>query len=173
MFKFWTKCGRLLLLDLLLSLSLSLGTIPEVFYEWPHTLTYWIHKHIIYRYSCIDYNVYIPFIKITAAQNEVTLSYHRVRGLYFLAVIFATTVVSCTVDIAHCIVYNVQCSEQFTLYIAHCTVYTVHSTVYNVQYSVYWTLNTEQYRANFWRCCTHYSIYEVPCTICFANINTR
>ena len=31
--------------------------------------------------------------KITAAQNEVTLSYHKVRGLYFLAVIFAATIV--------------------------------------------------------------------------------
>ena len=26
--------------------------------------------------------------KITAGQNDVALSYHRVRGLYFLAVIF-------------------------------------------------------------------------------------
>ena len=31
-------------------------------------------------------------ITITAAQNEVVLSYVRVRGLYFLAVIFATTI---------------------------------------------------------------------------------
>ena len=29
--------------------------------------------------------------KITAAQSEVVLSYQRLRGLYFLAVIFATT----------------------------------------------------------------------------------
>ena len=35
----------------------------------------------------------ILLIKIAAAQNEVTeLSYHRVLGLYFLAVIFATSI---------------------------------------------------------------------------------
>ena len=31
----------------------------------------------------------ILLTKTTAAQNEVALSYHRVRGLYFLAVVFA------------------------------------------------------------------------------------
>ena len=31
--------------------------------------------------------------KITDAQNEVALKYHRVRGLYFLAVIFAVNIV--------------------------------------------------------------------------------
>ena len=34
---------------------------------------------------------YIPLTKITAAQNEVALSYHRVRGLYFLSAIFEAT----------------------------------------------------------------------------------
>ena len=33
------------------------------------------------------------FTKITVAQNEDTLCYHRVRGQYFLAVIFAATIV--------------------------------------------------------------------------------
>ena len=33
----------------------------------------------------------ILFTKITATQTEVALSYHRVRGLYFLAVIFVVT----------------------------------------------------------------------------------
>ena len=28
----------------------------------------------------------------TAAQNEVGLSYHKVRGLYFLAVVFEATI---------------------------------------------------------------------------------
>ena len=32
--------------------------------------------------------------KITAAQNEDALSYHKVRGLYILAVIFAVTIIS-------------------------------------------------------------------------------
>ena len=31
--------------------------------------------------------------KTTAAQNKVLLSYHRVRGLYFLVVVFAATIV--------------------------------------------------------------------------------
>ena len=30
--------------------------------------------------------------KTTAAQNEVALSYHRVRGIYFLTVVFAATI---------------------------------------------------------------------------------
>ena len=30
--------------------------------------------------------------KTTAARNGVALSYHRVRGLYFLAVVFAATI---------------------------------------------------------------------------------
>ena len=30
--------------------------------------------------------------KITAAQNKVALNYHRVRGLYFLAVVSAATI---------------------------------------------------------------------------------
>ena len=31
--------------------------------------------------------------KITAAQNEVALSYHKLRGLYFLAAVFTATFV--------------------------------------------------------------------------------
>ena len=34
----------------------------------------------------------ILLTKITAAQNEVAHSYHSVRGLYFLAVVFAATI---------------------------------------------------------------------------------
>ena len=33
----------------------------------------------------------ILLTKTTAAQNEVSLSYHRVRRLYFLAVVFVAT----------------------------------------------------------------------------------
>ena len=43
-------------------------------------------------------NCYCEYIilltKITAARNGVALSYCSVRGLYFLAVVFATTIVS-------------------------------------------------------------------------------
>ena len=35
---------------------------------------------------------YILLTKTTAAQNDVALSYRIVRGLYFLAVIFAPTI---------------------------------------------------------------------------------
>ena len=35
----------------------------------------------------------ILLIKITATQDEVALSYHRVRGLYFVAVAFAATII--------------------------------------------------------------------------------
>ena len=31
-------------------------------------------------------------MKITVAQNEAALSYHKVRGLYFVAFIFAATI---------------------------------------------------------------------------------
>ena len=36
--------------------------------------------------------VTILLTKRTAAQNEDTLSYHRVRGLYFQAVVFVATI---------------------------------------------------------------------------------
>ena len=36
---------------------------------------------------------YILLTKTTAARNEVALSYHRVRGLYFRAVVFVATIV--------------------------------------------------------------------------------
>ena len=38
----------------------------------------------------IELNIYLT--KITATQNEVDLTYHRVRGLYYLAVIFVATI---------------------------------------------------------------------------------
>ena len=40
--------------------------------------------------------------KTTAARNEVALSYHNVRGLYFLAVIFVGTILY-----IHTILYNI------------------------------------------------------------------
>ena len=36
----------------------------------------------------------ILLTKTTAAQNEVALSYHKVRGLYFLAVVFVRSIVT-------------------------------------------------------------------------------
>ena len=40
----------------------------------------------------------ILLIKTTAARNEVALSYHRVRGQYFLAVVFVANTVTKTVS---------------------------------------------------------------------------
>ena len=74
-----------------------------------NTPFYQIHnstKFIIYYYyrktkergliRCMEYvlenTVTILLTKITAAQNEVALSYHCMRDLYFLAVIFAATI---------------------------------------------------------------------------------
>ena len=39
--------------------------------------------------------VYVLLTKTTAARNGVALSYHRVRGLYFLAVVFVRSIIIC------------------------------------------------------------------------------
>ena len=44
------------------------------------------HVHLLYTSTCTI------FLSHTAAQNEVTRSQDKVRGLYFLAVIFAVTI---------------------------------------------------------------------------------
>ena len=50
----------------------------------------------MYIVQCTLYILLVT--KITAAQNEIALSYHRVRGLFFLADIFVTTTVLTTND---------------------------------------------------------------------------
>ena len=50
-----------------------------------------INKYPILRYY---YIAIILLTKTTAAQNGVALSYHSERGLYFLAVVFTSTVLS-------------------------------------------------------------------------------
>ena len=42
-------------------------------------------RHVLYVKAVVGY---ILITKIAAGQNDVALSYHRVRGLYFLAVVF-------------------------------------------------------------------------------------
>ena len=44
----------------------------------------------------------INLTKTTAAQNEVALSYHNVRGLYFLAVVLVTNIVHIYPYCLHC-----------------------------------------------------------------------
>ena len=46
---------------------------------------------IIYMNSVI--NITILHTKITTALNEAVLSYHRVRRLYFVAVVLSTTII--------------------------------------------------------------------------------
>ena len=44
-----------------------------------------------------DHNYIILLTKTTAAQNEVALSYHKVRGLYFLAVVSVRSILGSTI----------------------------------------------------------------------------
>ena len=44
-------------------------------------------------------NYIILHIKITAVQNEVAVGYDRVRGIYFLAVIFVATIVTSRIPV--------------------------------------------------------------------------
>ena len=40
-------------------------------------------------YQCYNFTKRLLLTKVTTAQNEVSLWYHSVSGLYFMAVIFA------------------------------------------------------------------------------------
>ena len=47
-------------------------------------------------FSSVDGHISTTYVEIwptTAVQNEAALSYHRVRGLYFLTVVFVVTIV--------------------------------------------------------------------------------
>ena len=44
--------------------------------------------------------VNIDLTKTTAVQNEVALNYHNMCGLYFLAVVFVTNIVTIEVTLA-------------------------------------------------------------------------
>ena len=50
-------------------------------------------RGFISRASCFCEKYNILLTKTTAAQNEAALSYHRMCGLYFLAVVFVATIV--------------------------------------------------------------------------------
>ena len=43
-------------------------------------------------FKCINYNATLLLTKTTAARNGVALTSHSVRGLYFLVVVFAATI---------------------------------------------------------------------------------
>ena len=56
------------------------------------SFTFYCQNNLFLNFSFPKNNNNIP-TKTTAAQNEVALSYHGVCGLYFLAVVFVTTIV--------------------------------------------------------------------------------
>ena len=78
----------------------------------------------------------ILLTKTTAAQNEVALSYHSVRGLYFLAVVFVSNLlrIQGTVQLhgifSGIYTFSVHCTHS-ALYI----VYTIAYSVYNIHYT--------------------------------------
>ena len=55
-------------------------------------------SHFCEKYSITRINL-ILLTKTTAAKNEVTLSYHRVRGLCFPAVVFVAAIVYRSINI--------------------------------------------------------------------------
>ena len=72
----------------------------------------------------------ILLTKTTAARNEVALSYHRVRGLYFPAVVFVPTIV---------LIYHKLCTYERS-YI--CPLYIAVNDMYIVQITNYGKLRT-------------------------------
>ena len=59
----------------------------------------------------------ILLTKTTAAQNEVALSYHSVRGLYFLAVVFVRTVCHILLYLTCSYKLNIYNAQTFTFYV--------------------------------------------------------
>ena len=55
--------------------------------------------------SYLEYKIFLT--KVTATENEVALSYHRVRGLYFLAVVFVVNIAVFT--------QNVYCADDINI----------------------------------------------------------
>ena len=56
----------------------------------------------------IVYMIYMLLTKTAAAQNEVALSYHTVRGLYFLAAVFAAIVIDWVASIEAGLITGIQ-----------------------------------------------------------------
>ena len=93
-----------------------LYTVYKVFYTlysvvlYYDTIYYTVHSVwcilCILCTKCAVTRYTILLTKTTASQNEVALSYHNVRGLYFLAFVFVGT-----------IIYNMQ--SLFTAYIVY------------------------------------------------------
>ena len=93
----------------------------ETFYELTQGQE-WQNEEGVFLHDAACIQVSILDTKITAAQNEAALSYHRVRRLQFLAVIFA--VIKVTLNIIATI-YPYQYSRYQYLY----TIVAVKTTV--------------------------------------------
>ena len=98
----------------------------------------------------------ILLTKTTAAPNEVALSYHRVRGLYFLAVVFAMTINNHNINAyKNCFIFITQgVAIHYTLYSIHYTLYTIQYTLYTIQYNTLYTRHNTMY-------CIHYVCYTM------------
>ena len=64
----------------------------------PHAYVFSKHRHSLFtdrvKNSIVNGNLCNTILPTkTAAQNEAALSYHRLRGLYFLAVVFVRSIV--------------------------------------------------------------------------------
>ena len=53
----------------------------------------WNETQQVLSIPCYVFIAFILLTKTTAAQNKVALTYYRVRGLYFLAVVFVRSIV--------------------------------------------------------------------------------
>ena len=67
-------------------------------------MTYIIQYRHVMHWLIIIY-IYTLLTKTTDAQNDFALSYHIVRGLYFLAVVFTATIASMILEFWHCSSY--------------------------------------------------------------------
>ena len=77
------------------------------------------------KFNFMTVNIFLT--KTTAAQNDVALSYRRVRGQYFLAVVFAALICThrcCTrryfsssVDFSTCFHFSINFPCSFSIYI--------------------------------------------------------
>ena len=74
-----------------------------------------LQAHFTLSQALSDTPVNIPITKTTASQNGVALSYHSVRGLYFLAVIFAAIIVILIPYLLYFNCYNVSAAILYSL----------------------------------------------------------
>ena len=84
-------------------MRLECSTVGEICWFSP------THSHSVkdHALKCLRLAITL-LIKITATQEEAALSYHRVHGLYFRAVVFAATVCVPIATNIYTIRYNIK-----------------------------------------------------------------